>query len=49
MAEILRYIVPPEVKAMQSELKTFMQNVIDGNYQHLEKAATEERVFLGQY
>lgn len=49
MNETLRHVVPPEVRSMQGEFKTQMQNMIDQAYKAQEKADTEERSFLGQY
>ena len=49
MNEVLRHVIPPEVRQMQSELKTQLQNQIDQQYKNLEKADLEQRTFLGQY
>ena len=49
MAETLRHIIPPEVRAMQSELKTQIQNTLDQNFKAHEKHDQEQRAFLGQY
>lgn len=49
MNETLRHVIPPEVRSMQSELKTFIQNLIDQSFKNIEKQEFEERSFLGQY
>ena len=49
MNEVLRYIVPPQVRKMAAEFKEHMQNLIDQQYKNNEKADVEERAFLGQY
>ena len=49
MNETLRHVVPPQVRTMQTEFKTQMQNLIDLQYKALETSDQEERVFLGQY
>lgn len=49
MNEVLRHVVPPEVKRMQTELHTELQNQIDQNYKHTEKQNLDQRTFLGQY
>lgn len=41
MNETLRHIIPPEVRSMQGEFKTQMQNMIDQAYKAQEKADTE--------
>lgn len=38
MNETLRHIIPPEVRAMQSELKTHIQNTLDQNFKTHEKS-----------
>lgn len=49
MNEILRYIIPPQVRKMAGEFKQQMQNLIDQHYKANEKSDVEERAFLGQY
>lgn len=49
MNDIFRYIIPPQVRNMQSEFKTIIQNVIDQKYKEIEKADLELRAFYGQY
>jgi hypothetical protein len=41
MNETLRYIIPPQVRKMQGEFKTMMQNLIDQRYKEVEKFYTE--------
>lgn len=47
MNETLRHVIPPEVRAMQTEVKQFIQNTIDQQYKQCEKTDLEERAFLG--
>ena len=49
MSETLRHVIPPEVRAMQGELKQFIQNTVDQKFEELKRKDTEERAFLGQY
>lgn len=49
MNDTFRYIVPPQVRNMQSEFKTIIQNQIDQKYKENEKADLELRAFYGQY
>jgi hypothetical protein len=49
MNEVLRHVVPPEVRNMQSEFKTMLQNMIDQQYKQQETADINQRAFLGQY
>ena len=47
MNETLRHVVPPEVRNMQGEIKTQLQNQIDQEYKASEKSDIDERAFLG--
>lgn len=47
--ETFRYIIPPQVRNMQSEFKTIIQNMIDQKYKDNEKSDLEQRAFFGQY
>lgn len=49
MDDTFRYIVPPQVRNMQSEFKTIIQNMIDQKYKANEKADLEQRAFYGQF
>lgn len=49
MNEILRHVIPPQVRQMQGEFKTQIQNMVDQQYKSLEKADLEQRSFLGQF
>lgn len=49
MNDTFRYIIPPQVRNMQSEFKTIVQNIIDQKYKEVEKADLELRAFYGQY
>ena len=49
MNEVLRHVVPAEVKKMKTELHTYIQNQIDQQYKQQEKQCLDERSFLGQY
>ncbi len=45
----LRHIVPPEVRAMQSDLKNQIQDIINQNYEKETKNDQEIRQFLQGY
>lgn len=45
----LRHIVPPEVRAMQNELKNQIQDLINQQYEKEAKGETEIRQFLGNF
>jgi hypothetical protein len=47
MNETVRHLIPPEVRTMQTEFKTQVQNLIDQQFKHLEKSDQEVRAFLG--
>ena len=49
MNEILRHVIPPQVRNMQGEFKQQMQNMIDQAYKSQEKADMDQRAFLGQF
>ena len=49
MNEVLRYIIPPQVRKMQGEFKSQIQNLIDQQFKNLEKQDLEQKAFLGQY
>ena len=49
MNEVLRHVIPPQVRAMQGEFKTQIQNMVDQQYKALEKGDLEQRSFLGQF
>lgn len=49
MNEILRHVIPPNVRKMQAELKECLQNVIDQEFRNIDQQEQQERVFLGQY
>jgi hypothetical protein len=45
----LRHIIPPEVRAMQNELKNQIQELINQQYEKEAKAEAEMRQFLGNF
>lgn len=47
MNEILRHVIPPQVRNMQGEFKQQMQNMIDQAYKNQEKSDLDQRSFLG--
>ena len=49
MDDTFRYIIPPQVRSMQSEFKTIVQGLVDQKYKEIEKADLELRAFYGQY
>ena len=47
--EILRHIIPPEVKRMQAEFQQFLQNLVEQEYNNNEKVSVEQKSFYGQF
>lgn len=45
--DTFRYIIPPQVRNMQQEFKTIIQNQIDQKYKKVEKDDLELRAFYG--
>ena len=49
MNEILRKIIPPQVRELVIELKTQIQNLINQKYKENDKHEDELRSFFGEY
>lgn len=49
MNETLRHIVPPQVRKMQAEFQTFLQNLVETEYKNNEKVDLDQKAFYGQY
>ena len=47
--EILRHIIPPEVKRMQAEFQQFLQNLVEQEYNNNENVSVEQKSFYGQF
>jgi hypothetical protein len=47
--EKLRHIVPPQVRVMQVELKTKLQEVINQMFEVEQKTEADQKKFLQQY
>lgn len=47
--DVFRHIIPPQVRNLQSEFKTVVQNLLDQKYKEQEAKDVEQRAFFGQY